>query len=109
MISAAIRSHHYICLRAIDLMERTILEQLTETTAYIKTKYSGELSVGIVLGSGLGDFIKNLDIEFEIPYSSLPHFPISTVKGHDSKLFFGKINGRSVVVMAGRFHYYEGY
>jgi purine-nucleoside phosphorylase len=90
-------------------MQESILQQLHETTAYIKTKYAAQPSIGIVLGSGLGNFTNDIQVEAEIGYSELPHFPVSTVKGHRGKLIFGKLNGRSVVVMAGRFHYYEGY
>lgn len=90
-------------------MANNLLEQLNETTAYIKTKYTAKPGIAIVLGSGLGNFINELEIELEIDYSDLPHFPLSTVKGHTGKLIFGKMHGKSVVVMAGRFHYYEGY
>lgn len=85
------------------------MQQLNETTAYIKTKYAAQSLIGIVLGSGLGNFTKGIQVEAEIGYSELPHFPVSTVKGHSGKLIFGKLNDKSVVVMAGRFHYYEGY
>src|ERR1044071_8066455 len=90
-------------------MEKTIVQQLNETTAFIKTKYRTEHAIGIMLVSGLGNFIKEMQIETEIAYDELPHFPVSTVEGHSGKLIFGKICERSVVVMAGRFHYYEGY
>jgi purine-nucleoside phosphorylase len=62
-----------------------------------------------VLGSGLGSFVDEIDIECEIPYNDIPHFPVSTVKGHNSKLIFGSLGGKNIVAMAGRFHYYEGY
>jgi len=90
-------------------MGKTLLQQLAETTAFIKTKHTAQVSIGIVLGSGLGNFTKEMQVEHEIPYGELPHFPLSTVKGHSGKLVFGKMNDKSVVVMAGRFHYYEGY
>lgn len=61
------------------------------------------------MGSGLGDFTKVVDVVTEIPYTDIPHFPKSTVEGHAGKLIFGTIKGRQVVLMAGRFHYYEGY
>ena len=64
---------------------------------------------GIVLGSGLGNFTDEIDIELEIPYSHIPHFPVSTVKGHSGKLIFGELGGKKIVAMAGRFHFYEGY
>ena len=90
-------------------MENNLLQQLSDTTAYIKTKYNTQPLIGVVLGSGLGNFTKEIEVECEIDYSEIPHFPVSTVLGHTGKLIFGKINGKTVVVMAGRFHYYEGY
>src|SRR5678815_786242 len=90
-------------------MENSLLQQLNETTAFIKTKYTKQPLIGIVLGSGLGNFTKGMEVECEIDYSELPHFPVSTVEGHSGKLIFGKMAGKNIVVMAGRFHYYEGY
>jgi purine-nucleoside phosphorylase len=84
-------------------------EQLRETTAYIRTKYSSTPETGIVLGSGLGNFLSGINVEASISYKEIPHFPISTVEGHDGLLVFGELKGRKVVAMAGRFHYYEGY
>jgi purine-nucleoside phosphorylase len=65
--------------------------------------------VGVVLGSGLGNFTKEIVIDKEIEYSSIPHFPVSTVEGHHGKLIFGSIAGKPIIAMAGRFHFYEGY
>jgi purine-nucleoside phosphorylase len=65
--------------------------------------------VGIVLGSGLGSFTAGMEIESEIRYADIPHFPVSTVEGHSGKLIFGTLSGKKVVAMAGRFQYYEGY
>jgi purine-nucleoside phosphorylase len=62
-----------------------------------------------VLGSGLGSFADEIEMECEISYRDIPHFPVSTVKGHSGKLIFGNLSGKKVVAMAGRFHYYEGY
>ena len=86
-----------------------MMKKIQEATAYIQSIVSTQPRLGIVLGSGLGSFTKELNIEKEIPYSDIPHFPVSTVKGHNSKLIFGELSGKNVVVMAGRFHYYEGY
>ncbi len=91
------------------MMEDNLLQQLKQTADYIKTKYTAQPAIGIVLGSGLGNFVSEINIECEINYDELPHFPVSTVKGHSGKLIFGKIADKNVVVMAGRFHYYEGY
>ena len=71
--------------------------------------YSHTPEVGIVLGSGLGNFAQEIKVEHEISYNDIPHFPVSTVEGHHSKLMFGELSGKKVVVMAGRFHFYEGY
>ncbi len=86
-----------------------LINQLNETAAFIKSQYTTAPLVGIVLGSGLGNFSAELQIEKEIAYNEIPHFPVSTVEGHSGKLIFGKLAGKPVVCMAGRFHFYEGY
>lgn len=90
-------------------MENNLLQQLSETTAYIRSKYSKQPLLGVVLGSGLGNFTSGMQVECAIDYSDLPHFPVSTVVGHKGRLVFGTMNNKPVVVMAGRFHFYEGY
>lgn len=90
-------------------MAQELLQQLQETTAFIQSQYAHKPLVGIVLGSGLGNFVNEIETEKEIPYADIPHFPQSTVKGHSGKMIFGKLNGKNVLVMAGRFHFYEGY
>jgi purine-nucleoside phosphorylase len=65
--------------------------------------------IAVILGSGLGDLVNSVEDKEDISYESIPNFPISTVKGHEGKLVFGKINGIEVLLMQGRFHYYEGY
>ncbi|HSC52216.1 MAG TPA: purine-nucleoside phosphorylase [Phnomibacter sp.] len=87
----------------------SIISKLDQTVAVIKNYYAETPDVGIVLGSGLGNFKDNLQIECEIPYEDIPNFPVSTVVGHQGKLIFGKMSGKTVVCMAGRFHFYEGY
>lgn len=85
------------------------IEKLKETVAVIR-EYSEETpEVGIVLGSGLGNFKSEMEIDCEIPYQDIPHFPVSTVEGHKGTLIFGTLSGKRVVCMAGRFHFYEGY
>lgn len=86
-----------------------IIQQLQETTAFLKNIYSQAPQAGIVLGSGLGNFAAEIQVEKEIAYSEIPHFPVSTVEGHSGKLIFGQLAGKKVVAMAGRFHFYEGY
>lgn len=90
-------------------MSETLIKQLRESVSYIKNLYPEPPRLGIVLGSGLGNFVEELDVEREIAYDQIPHFPLSTVEGHSGKLIFGRMRGKIVVVMAGRFHYYEGY
>lgn len=86
-----------------------LINQLNETVAYIREKCSTVPEVGIVLGSGLGNFLNEISIEASISYEDIPHFPVSTVEGHHGKLVIGDLNGKKIVAMAGRFHYYEGY
>ena len=85
------------------------MDRLNETVAYIRSRYNNKPIVGIVLGSGLGNLVAEMKVETEIPYSEVPHFPVSTVQGHSGKLIFGELSGKKVLAMAGRFHYYEGY
>ncbi len=87
----------------------SLFERIQDTTAYIKTRIKNHPKTGIILGSGLGGLVDIIDKETEIDYSDIPNFPVSTVKGHTGKLVFGKIGGGDVMLMAGRFHYYEGY
>jgi len=90
-------------------MASALMQQLEETTLFIKNIYPGSLEAGIILGSGLGNLVNEIAIEKEIGYEAIPHFPVSTVEGHSGKLLFGELSGKKVVVMAGRFHFYEGY
>ena len=85
------------------------MEKFNEALSYLKAAYSVSPEIGIVLGSGLGNFSDEVKVEKEISYDEIPHFPISTVQGHKGKLIFGKLSGKNVVCMAGRFHFYEGY
>jgi len=87
----------------------SLVEKIGESVSYIKSLYPHKPKIGIVLGSGLGNFSEEMQIEVAIPYREIPHFPVSTVEGHSGKLLLGTIKGKSVVAMAGRFHYYEGY
>lgn len=86
-----------------------MMQKINEAVAFIKKQYSEKPVVGIVLGSGLGSFTSEITVAKEIPYNTIPHFPVSTVEGHSGKLIFGQMGGKNVVCMAGRFHYYEGY
>lgn len=84
-------------------------EKVQETVKQIQNKIKGKPSIGIVLGSGLGNLVDDMEIEISIPYTEIINFPVSTVQGHKGNLIFGKIGGKQVVAMQGRFHYYEGY
>jgi purine-nucleoside phosphorylase len=86
-----------------------MLEQIKNTAAYIQSKISFQPEVGIILGTGLGGLVKEINIRHTIPYEEIPDFPVSTVEGHSGKLIFGELGGKNVVAMQGRFHYYEGY
>src|SRR6478735_3144003 len=87
-----------------------MLEQINFTTKSILEKTNNfRPEVGIILGTGLGGLVKEISVEFTIPYSEIPNFPVSTVEGHSGKLIFGELGGKKVVAMQGRFHFYEGY
>jgi len=86
-----------------------LIKKINETLQVIRNFTKDNYEIGIILGTGLGGLVREIEIEHEIDYASLPHFPLSTVESHHGKLIFGKINGKKVVAMQGRFHYYEGY
>ena len=86
-----------------------MLEQFKESVAFIQSKTQVKPTIGIILGSGLGGLVKEIEVIDEISYTDIPHFPVSTVESHSGKLIFGKLGGKHVVAMQGRFHYYEGY
>ena len=86
-----------------------MLEQIKEAVAYIRSKCNLVPDVGIILGTGLDSLVKEIEIVAELHYWNIPHFPISTVTSHRGRLIFGRLSGKNVVVMQGRFHYYEGY
>lgn len=86
-----------------------MLKQIKDTTAYINEIITTKPLVGIVLGSGLGNLGTQIEVDHSISYEEIPNFPVSTVKGHEGRLLFGKLGGKQVVAMQGRFHYYEGY
>ena len=84
-------------------------DKVQETVSYIKNKTNFTPEYGVILGSGLGGFTADIAIEYTLPYSEIPNFPVSTVQGHQGALVFGTIQGKKVVAMQGRFHFYEGY
>ncbi|MFN5983727.1 MAG: purine-nucleoside phosphorylase, partial [Fluviicola sp.] len=76
---------------------------------FINSRTEIKPSIGIILGTGLGGLVKEIDVINEISYKEIPHFPVSTVESHSGKLIFGKLGDKQVIAMQGRFHYYEGY
>jgi len=86
-----------------------MLEKIKETAAYIQSKTGYKPEAGIILGTGLGGLVKEIEIEHSLGYETIPNFQVSTVEGHSGKLIFGKLGGKYVMAMQGRFHYYEGY
>ncbi|MDF2431728.1 MAG: purine-nucleoside phosphorylase [Mucilaginibacter sp.] len=87
-----------------------MLESIQRTTAYIKSRMGDfEPEAGIILGTGLGGLVSEIEVEKQLMYSNIPDFPISTLEFHSGKLIFGTLAGVKVVAMQGRLHYYEGY
>ena len=86
-----------------------LYDQIQEAVALIQSLTTLQPTIGIVLGTGLNELVEDIDIVAEIPYEKIPHFPQSTVQSHRSQLILGHLEGKAVVAMAGRFHYYEGY
>jgi purine-nucleoside phosphorylase len=84
-------------------------EKVQETVSFIQKKTNFSPEYGVILGSGLGSFTDDIQIEFTLPYTEIPNFPVSTVQGHKGALVFGTIGTKKVAAMQGRFHYYEGY
>ncbi len=87
-----------------------ILKQIQESVTFIAHQTQGyRAELGIILGTGLGGLINEIEIEHTLEYIDIPHFPISTVESHTGRLIFGKLSGKNIVAMQGRFHFYEGY
>lgn len=86
-----------------------MLSEIKEIADYLKSNYQLEADTAIILGTGLGGLVNEIDIETSIPYEDIPNFPVSTVQGHAGRLIKGTIAGKKIIAMQGRFHYYEGY
>jgi purine-nucleoside phosphorylase len=86
-----------------------MLESINETAAFLEQRMPFKPQVAIVLGSGLGNLAKDIHVQWSIPYEEIPHFPVSTVEGHQGRLLVGTMGGKEILAMQGRFHYYEGY
>ncbi len=109
VVLASLKLCEYKLQGSTIIMGKKTLKKFEDTVKFLQEQYPHPPQVGIVLGSGLGSFVEEIIIEKEVAYEDIPHFPLSTVEGHKSKLLFGKLSGKTVVAMAGRFHFYEGY
>lgn len=88
---------------------QTYIRQIDEAAAFIRSRHSGSPEVGIICGTGMGSLAGAVQNATVIPYAEIPHFPVSTVESHKGNLFLGELAGRQVMLMQGRFHFYEGY
>ena len=86
-----------------------MIKKFAETKKYISNAITDEPEIGIILGSGLGFLVEEIQNPILLPYNDIPHFPVTTVEGHKGQLAIGKFENKNVVMMQGRFHYYEGY
>src|SRR5688500_3319704 len=87
-----------------------MFDRIQSTVKFLSEKTNGFVTeVGIILGTGIVGLVNEISAEHVIAYDTIPDFPVSTVEGHSGKLIFGKLGGKNVVAMQGRFHYYEGY
>lgn len=86
-----------------------MLQKIKEAAEFIQARFQPEADIAIVLGSGLGDFANEIEVIDAVPYAEIPNFPVSEVPGHAGRLVYGVVQGRKVLAMQGRFHYYEGY
>lgn len=86
-----------------------MLEKIKKSRDFLSSLLDGEYTIGIILGTGLGELGKSIEVKHAIPYAEIPHFPVSTVEGHQGKLLIGRFGKKNVIAMQGRFHFYEGY
>lgn len=84
-------------------------EKIQETASWLKARMSTSPTTTIILGTGLGQLASEITESYEFAYKDIPNFPVSTVEGHAGKLIFGKLGGKDIMAMEGRFHFYEGY
>jgi purine-nucleoside phosphorylase len=86
-----------------------MLKKIKETVEYLETKILNKPEIGIILGTGLGGLVNDINIHHTIPYEFIPNFPVSTVEGHHGQLLSGTMSGKNIIALQGRVHYYEGY
>ena len=99
----------YFCICKLFNSLLMYIDEINEAAAYLNDKILPATSIGIILGTGLGGLVAEIDIVRSIDYKDIPHFPVSTVQGHSGRLIVGRIGGVPVIAMQGRFHFYEGY
>ena len=92
-----------------DMLENPVYEKLCRCVQEVKKKIDFQPEVALVLGSGLGEYAREMDVKAVVPYKEIPGFPVSTVAGHQGRFLFGYVKQVPVVAMQGRVHYYEGY
>ena len=86
-----------------------MLKKIKETSTFIQAATGFKADIGIILGTGLGGLVSEIEVLQILPYHSIPNFPVSTVEGHKGEMIFGKLGGKNIIAMQGRFHFYEGY
>ena len=84
-------------------------ETILDTASWLKERMTTSPETAIILGTGLGQLATEITDTYEFAYADIPNFPVSTVEGHSGRLIFGKLGGKDIIAMQGRFHYYEGY
>jgi purine-nucleoside phosphorylase len=94
---------------SLTILQKIMWNKVQETVKFLQNKGISKADYGIILGTGLGNLVEKIDIEFSIPYNEIPNFPVSTVEGHSGELIYGTIGDRKVIAMRGRFHFYEGW
>ena len=84
-------------------------EEIQKTASWLKGRMTTNPKTAIILGTGLGQLASEITDTYSFSYNDIPNFPVSTVEGHAGRLIFGKLGGKDIMAMEGRFHYYEGY
>jgi len=90
-------------------MIMSLREKIAEAKKFIESRSKVKPKIGIIVGTGLGTLAKEIEIKATVPYSDIPHFAVSTAPGHEGNLILGKLSGKMIMAMQGRFHLYEGY
>lgn len=96
-------------MTSIETSVDTRLAAIDEAAGHVRSEVDARPEVGVVLGTGLGALVDDIEIGHVLDYAAIPHFPVSTVESHSGRLIFGDLEERPIVAMQGRFHYYEGY